>query len=684
VVVTKNELVPRFYSNEKSLSNACNIAEKRGYGIKRIVKGGGNHPMLIDFDSLPEHIRVELVDPRKGRHILFLFYKFDSAALDFYTNYRFADHSHLEQKNIEQYAINASVISAVLKLKDARVFEITSKKKVVKRLWQGLCTDTALFNAALQNECNQQHSLPDNWQHFKRKIADFQQRGYKCLISGKHKNKNAKVQTDKTMQLLNDMFSTQFHKPNYKEVGEQYKGFLAGYVDIICNSTGELYNPNDFAPISSKTVANYLAKWENRITNEPKRTANRQLSMSKFKPHFSLHKPTMAGEIISIDDRQPPFIFDSANNSRPWFYNAYDIASECFTVAVHGKEKKGLIVEFYRQMVRNYTQWGVNLPIELECESSLNSTFRDTLLKDGNMFWHVRIEANNARGKYIERVYNTVRYKYEKQHEGFIPRHTAKSEANQLGTDPEKIKVVPYEYIISQTLAVMEGYNNEPHSKHPEKTRWEYFLENQSANTRPTNWRGILPYIGFKTSTSCNVGIVKLQRAEWLLGLDGKISTGEQLIDLMNIVEGNDIDVYWLDGNDGNVLKALAYIGEHFICELHPKPISNRTSYNRTAADLEARELMSKYVATIEGFGSRKRKLIEKVTVINNRPDTLNNKFSFNGLFCDADTKSTSAQTIDEPSDEVEILEEVSVENDVTPDLIDFASSFKTLLKDRF
>ena len=100
-----------------------------------------------------------------------------------------------------------------------------------------------------------------------------------------------------------------------------------------------------------------------------------------------------------------------------------------------------------------------------------------------------------------------------------------------------------------------------PHPDYENKTRLEVFLETQHPNLTPINWRGILPYIGHKTKTSCNVGMVQLDGEEHLLGKNGEICTGEDLLKLMALIEGEQIDVYWLDGNDGKVLKAIAYIG---------------------------------------------------------------------------------------------------------------------------
>ena len=118
------------------------------------------------------------------------------------------------------------------------------------------------------------------------------------------------------------------------------------------------------------------------------------------------------------------------------------MGSEAITVWVYGTTKEGIIDDFYRQLVRNYTEWGFNLPLELEGEMSLNSRYKDTILSPGNMFKFVRIEANNARGKRIEAYYRPLRYGLEKKREGWIARPFALSEPNQSG--PSEVPIIPW------------------------------------------------------------------------------------------------------------------------------------------------------------------------------------------------------------------------------------------------
>jgi len=317
-------------------------------------------------------------------------------------------------------------------------------------------------------------------------------------------------------------------------------------------------------------------------------------------------------------------------------------------------------------MVRNYAEWGFKMPYELECESSLNSSFKDTFSREGYIFQNVRIEANNARGKRIEAYYRPLRYGLEKKHEGWLARPFALSESNQAG--PAQSDYVPYDKLADQCLGDIETWNNMPHSIHKDKTRWEVFCENQHPNLKPTNYKAFMRYIGYQTSARVKAGIMKFQQREWLLGDNSKIFTGPQLLNIMKMVEGEQVDIYWIDNNQGGILKALVYQGDTCICEAIQKPAYHRATLEMTEADQEARELMSKYQITIESYQRRQKNALEQVTIIDNTPVTLNNKF-----------RIASRHRTDEVVN-VEVLPEPDYEEDLN----DVSTSFKTSLKDRF
>ena len=100
----------------------------------------------------------------------------------------------------------------------------------------------------------------------------------------------------------------------------------------------------------------------------------------------------------------------------------------------------------------------------------------------------------------------------------------------------------------------------------------------------------------------------------------------------MKIIEGKEFYVYWLDGNDGQVLKALVYLNDRLICEVMEMPRYNRATIERTDADNEAIKLQSAYVASVDAFEKRQRNRIENIQIVDNTPIAINSNFKIPNL----------------------------------------------------
>jgi len=664
------------FSGDGSDSNSLNLIGARGLQhrinqgyIKRLRTSGPNTPTLVKWDTLPRDWQKLLIETfgepqRQVRQSLFeKYYRRDSGAIDYFSKYRLQDGKRLPDDVINEYVLNASVLNTV--------DHINIKRYELRKSLRGGTSD---IWAIVVSECNnfrniKAHTLPANTASLRRKLKDYKREGYFSLIHGNFCNKSALKVDDSLTSLLNSMFAYQKEKPTATKIARQYEGFLSGYVEVINNETGEIYDPKEFPKISQKTITTYLAKWTSTVGTHTIRSGNRQVWMSKFRPYHSMTQPKMSGSIISIDDRQPPFEY--AKGKRMWFYNAIDLGSEAFTTWVYGQTKEGIIIDFYRQMVRNYTGWGLNLPAELEGEMSLNSSFLNTFLQEGSMFQFTHIEANNARGKRIEAYYRPLRYDIEKEREGWLARPFALSESNQAGAKPQPI--VPYDQLAEGCLKDIETWNNMEHSKIKGKTRWEVFLEMQNPEVKPTNWNAFLPYLGNKTETSCNIGQIRLNNSKYLIGENGKIAYSTQLVSIMNQIEGKDLDVYWLEGNGGEIMKALVYLrgSDRCICEAIAKPSHNKAQIERTPQDLVNYESMAKYVSSVDGYIHSQKNKVEKVTVIDNTPKTLNNKFQMPGL----------RKAITERIEPVEIMEDVEDDDDFFKGI---TKSFNDSLYNRF
>jgi len=649
LVVTADEIMP-WYLSLNNLKVSISRAKEKSHGIKKIQSGGNGRPMLIAFDSLPHEIQNSLGDPRKLSHQLELFFKIDTEAVTFFQQYQFEDGSYLSTTHQEQYITNASVLKAILEMKKARIRELSTRGISLKGLGKSLLNDAITFNETLKVKHNCQHNLPSSEKRFKPALNLYEKQGFISLISKKHKNTNSKKVTDEIISLLNNLFAKQLHKPTRTEVAGQYNGFLGGYIEVINNETGELFEPSAFKPLSEASIVSWLGKWEHRIGTHAARTGNRQKLIGQYVPHHSMKQPKYAGSILSIDDRQPPFKYDK--NNRLWCYMGIDLASGAFTAWVFGKSKEGIIIDFYRELVRNYHMWGFNLPAELEAEMSLNSSFVNTFLRPGNMFEHVHIEANNARAKRIEAYFGKLRYGLEKTRLGWIPRHAAIREANQFAE--EKVPIVPYNEIVNGCKKDIQTWNNMPHNIQTDISCWDYLVQNQNPKLKPTNYLGILPHIGYKTSTSCNAGIILLNHGEFLLGDKGVIHTGDALINCMKRVEGEKIDIYWIDGHDGEIIKALIFIGDQYIGEAIEKPIHHRAIIEQTEADKANKALMSAYKSTITAYMAHQKNNLERLVIIDERVLTVNDNFKMPGLESPKDYTNITGVEILTPIEDIE------------------------------
>ena len=211
------------------------------------------------------------------------------------------------------------------------------------------------------------------------------------------------------------------------------------------------------------------------------------------------------------------------------------------------------------------------------------------------------------------------------------------------------------------------------------KTRWEILFEKQHpGNNRPIPYRSILLTLGYKTKSSVSMaGQGRFRGSIFLLADSGELATGDKLIGYMQVLAGKNIDIYWLDGNDGECLAAIVCLRDttRVICEVVEQPVTARSKIGETKEQARNRELFARYRATLEGYSQRRYHGIEKVTVLDHREMTLNKKFRIPGV------KRYEAV---EEVEEVEVLDTVGVETSFESDSNDVQKSFAPSLNDRF
>lgn len=601
------------YKQRASRTPGFRLKEGRGKGNEALVSWKCLPP---DWQSI---CREKLGNPEADYNPLQKYFQISPDAKAFYDTYQFENDEYLTAKQRGQYTINASVMEAVIALKANRSAQRKSRGGNLKGLWDGLAADVVSFQDHLKQMGHIPHSLPSSTKRLKMRYDAFRKFSYESFVDGRNNNSNAQLVTPQMIELWQNIFAGQRNrKPTYIEVALRYQAFLEGTLEIINNNTAELFDPaaDHYRPASESTIYNYQSAWAQRAGSHAVRSGDRQKFKSAYEPWHRLEQPKFAGSMISIDDRQPPFEY--ATGKRMWFYNAIDLGSEAFTCWVWGETKEGIILEFYREMVRLYNLWGMSLPHEMECEMSLNSTFADNLLQNGAMFQRVRIEANNARGKRIEAYYRSLRYDYEKDEEGWLARPFALAESNQKGSD--KVPQLPKDEIVEIALRNIQKWNNTLHSNqdlHPGMTRWEVFMAKQHPELKPTNWLGILPHIGYSQRSSMKLGRIILQGKHRVVGFDGEVALGERLIGILKRIEGKEVLVNWLDDHEGQMLKAHVYdLAGNLICDLLGDLGYSRSTLERTEDGDRNREIMSAYTATVQGYIKKTSKAIEPITIL--------------------------------------------------------------------
>lgn len=619
--------------------------------------GGRNREPLLEFVAVPEPYRTRITEafgqPGEASNPFEGFFKMDVDARRFFTLHRFPNGDTLSDEQIDRYTMNASVLNGIPAFYTHRCTLRQKANHNTRGVWNSVVEDVLAFSDVLQKRYGMGHTVKRTRLH--RKLETYGNKNYSILIDGRNQNTAALKTTAEMLSLWSAIFARVQHKPNYAEVAEYYDRFRRGELEVYNRETGELYDPAApcFVDIDESTVRNWLSEWATKAPAHSLRSGDRQKFKSLYEPWHKLEQPKFAGSIISVDDRQPPFSY--GDNKRVWFYNGIDLGSEAFTAWVYGTSKEGIITDFYRQLVRNYTAWDICLPYELEGELSLNASFTDGLLKPGSMFSEVRIEANNARGKRIEGFYRPLRYKLEKRREGWLARPHALSESNQPSA--KKVPELPYDTIVENALRDLETWNNMPHSNqelHPGMTRWDVFMDKQHPALQPTNWRGILPYIGYPTSTSMNAGRIILQGKHRVVGIGGEVALGDDLLNIMRRIEGRDVMVYWLDGNDGQVMKALVYDSEgDYVCELLGDLSYQKAKLEQTDDDRRNRELMSAYANTVQSYIRRTAQSIEHLELIERPVATASQRFRMDGLTRYTPRTERTAKPVEEEMQEV-------------------------------
>jgi len=102
-LVTVDELVPQHYSCHKSLSIILKCNSDKPCRLKKAQRLGNKKQLLINFYTLPQHLKEAIEDTDNRKHTFECHLEIDSEANVFYVNNIFEYNNNLTQSHIQRH-----------------------------------------------------------------------------------------------------------------------------------------------------------------------------------------------------------------------------------------------------------------------------------------------------------------------------------------------------------------------------------------------------------------------------------------------------------------------------------------------------------------------------------------------------------------------------------------------------
>ncbi|QGN21583.1 hypothetical protein [Elizabethkingia anophelis] len=208
--------------------------------------GGLDNTALVEFESIPERFRVEIVrklgfPPKKeAQHLILKYYKTDYEAIDFFANYLLEDYRRLSPEKQDEYVRNAQMIQAVdAYMKDMKAFR-KSRGGSITKIWQ----EAAIAVKEVKDQIG--HTLPGTDRRLRDKLAEFAEHSYKSLISDNYGKKKAIKVKNATQEAL------------LRQLLRDHRNLDNEQIAMIYNSVAKIQG---FPELSAGTIGNYRKKW---------------------------------------------------------------------------------------------------------------------------------------------------------------------------------------------------------------------------------------------------------------------------------------------------------------------------------------------------------------------------------------------------------------------------------------
>lgn len=565
--------------------------------IKVARRGGGakGNGALIVIDSLPTSYKEKVEEKYPGGNAVLLRgwiisnYELDQAAVAFFMDWAARLSSDKASDELaRKYAVNASVLNTCIRLYNrSRDYR---KLMGEKYDWSMMATTIE----TLREEFG--HDLPASTLRFRKKVNEYKQYGYECLISGKFGNQIARKVDHKTERLICSI-AVLPNKPFNSNVHEMYMSFVCGELDVYDLSTGEIYNPDDFTDkngdpkeLSESTIRNVLNKPSNKLLIEHALSSYTTF-MHEQMPHVHRHNGEFSLSQITMDDVDLTRKLKDTKQ-RVHAYYAYDVVSQCVVGASYGRKKdQMLVVDCFRDMFRLIERNGWGIPAGIEVENHLMSEYKEGFLQAGVAFNFVHFCApQNSQEKYAEPLNGAKkRSVIHKNHAG-IGRFYGKGKwrteykkvSDEFNDTYEDREYFSFEQLVADDRRDSAEWNNTLHpnqKKYPGMTRWQVLMANINPTLRKYDKLTLSRFIGERVETSIRRNsTVRVAYEDWWLS---DTSVLERL-------QPNDYKVtaYYLPDEEGKPTDVYIFQGDRYIDKVEKVETYNRVLAEQTEKDV--------------------------------------------------------------------------------------------------
>ena len=622
--VSARELVD---SGVVSQSNYRNWVNRGRIDVVRRGGGAAGTYALIAVDSLPRDYKAKVIELYPDGDLTRLKgwvcsnYEVDQQAVAFFHNREQAG-LDLPSDKIREYVVNASVLNCCIRLYE--------RAATAQKLFGGKYNWEQMAKAieALREEYG--HTLPASTLRFRKKVNEYKNAGYGCLISGKFGNQCARKVDYKTERLILGIAILP-NKPFNTNIAEMYNMFVCGELEVYDPKTGELMNPEDFVntqtgepkELSQSTIANYLNKPSNKALIDQK-LMSWTTFMHEAMPHVHRHGGDWSLSQITMDDVDLTRKLKDTKQ-RVHAYYAYDVVSQCVVGASYARKKdEGLVVDCFRDMFRLIEKQGWGMPAGIEVENHLMRQYKDGFLQAGVAFPFVHFCApQNSQEKYAEPLNGAKkRSVIHKNHEG-IGRFYGKGkwrqeykkvsdETNELYEDKEYFT---FEQLVADDRRDSYEWNHQLHpnqKKFPGMTRWDVLCDRVNPMLQPLDKLTLARYIGESVKTSVRRNsTVKVCYDNWWLS---DTSVLEKL-------QPNNYEVtaYWLPDEEGKPTEVFIFQNDKYIDQVEKVETYNRVMAEQTEEDavnyIEQRKKIAKFGKYVKEHAIDELGVLKKVAV---------------------------------------------------------------------